>query len=87
MIEGAEVIAIARKYFDTVYNGASLQEVLLEEAEVSEDGDFWFVTFGFDWQPASGTSSIGPGDRRFKTLKLDAKSGAVLSMKNAKINT
>jgi len=87
MIDGKDSVKRAREYFDSVYQDAKLQEVLLEESELSEDGKHWLITFGFDWQPSSGTSSIGPGERRYKLITLDAESGAVLSMKNARFGS
>ena len=82
MIDATEAASKAREYFDRVFEGAHPREILLEEIELSEDEKFWMVTFGFDWNPTSGTASIGPGDRKFKILRLAASSGTLISMKN-----
>ncbi len=86
MIDAKEAVKIADEYFTGMYEDGSLKEVLLEEAELIEDGKFWLVTYGFDWQPLSGTSSIGPGDRKHKAIKVDAETGRMVSMKIVNIN-
>ena len=84
MIDAKQAVTNARAFFDQVYHGGPLREVLLEEVQLS--GESWMITFGFDWQPESGTSSIGPGDRKYKMLELDAADGRVLSMKIVNVN-
>ena len=86
MIDAREATRISREYFDAMYDGTSMGEVLLEEIELVEDGKFWLITYGFDRNPTSGTSSIGPGDRKHKAVKLDAESGQMISMKIVSIN-
>ncbi len=86
MVDAKEAVKIARDYFENMYEEGSLREVLLEEAEIIEDGKYWLVTFGFDWNPMSGTSSIGPGDRKHKAIKLDGENGKMISMKIVNIN-
>lgn len=86
MIDGAEAVKLAGDYFNKVYENSSLKEVLLEEVELIDEGKTWKVTYGFDWQPESGTVSIGPGDRKHKMINLDAETGRILSMKIANIN-
>ncbi len=81
MIDIKDAVTTARENFDKLYQGGALGEVLLEEAELSEDEKFWLVTFSFDWQPNSGTASLGPGDRRYKVLRIDAQEGRMISMK------
>ena len=81
MIDAVDIVVIARENFDKMFTASSLREVLLEETELSDDERFWQVTFSFDWQPTSGTSSIGPGDRRYKVFKLDAENGRMISVK------
>lgn len=86
MIDAREAVDKARVYFESVYQGSGLKEVLLEEIELIEEGKYWLVTFGFDWIPASGTSSIGPGERKHKAVTLDAGTGQLISMKIIKID-
>ena len=83
MIEATEAVTKAQEYFAGVYKDAPLSEVLLEETELVEDGKYWAVTFGFDWQPGSGTRSLGPGERLYRVLKLESETGTMVSMKKA----
>ena len=86
MIDATEAVTKARDYFKEIYKENPLNEVLLEEAELVEDGKYWAITFGFDWQPGSGTRSLGPGERMFKVVKIDGETGHMVSMKKAFIN-
>ena len=85
MIDIKEAVSRARSDFDNVFEGCHVREVLLEEAELAEDGKYWLLIYSFDWQPSSGTASIGPGDRRYKKVKIDAETGMMLSIKDAKL--
>ena len=86
MIDAKDAVKIARDYFQSMFEGNNLSELLLEETDLIEDGKFWLITFGFDWTPTSGTSSIGPGDRKHKAVRLDAETGSLVSMKIVNIN-
>ena len=83
MIDATEAVTKAREYFESFYTGSPLEEVMLEEAELIESGPFWDITFGFDWQPSKGTRSLGPGERLFRVVRLDASNGRMVSMKKA----
>lgn len=87
MIDAAQAVSRAQDYFTTFFKDSPLTEVLLEEAELADDGRFWDVTFGFDYQPGSGSRGLGPGERMFKVVRIDAESGNMVSMKNAVINS
>ena len=81
MIDAKEAVRIANEYFSSMYEGGPLAEILLEEVELSEEGDAWLVTIGFDWQPTSGTASLGPGERKYKLMRLEVETGRLVSMK------
>ena len=85
MIDATEAVNKAREYFTSVYADSHLSEVLLEEAELMES--FWDITFGFDWQPTSGSRGLGPGERKFKVVRLNAEDGTMVSMKNAQVTS
>lgn len=66
----------------------SFQDILLEEAEFSDDKKFWFITIGFDRLKKNEKSAllrtieITPSfHREYKIFKVDANSGEVISMK------
>ena len=83
MIDATEAVTKAKDYFTNVYKDTPLLEVMLEEAELTDESKYWAITFSFDWQPSAGTRSLGPGERIYKLLKLDAETGSMISMKKA----
>ena len=83
MIDATEAVTKAKEYFTNVYKDTPLLEVMLEEAELIDEGKYWAITFSFDWQPASGTRSLGPGERVYKLMKLDSETGSMISMKKS----
>ena len=81
MIDIKEAVRIAQESFSNLFEGSSHGEILLEEAELVEDGAFWVVSLSTEWHASSGTASLGPGSRICKFLKIEAESGRVVSMK------
>ncbi|CAM2065781.1 hypothetical protein SCOR_10405 [Sulfidibacter corallicola] len=81
MIDVKEAVRIASDHFTAFFEGKRVGEQLLEEVELSEDKKLWQITIGYDWQPGSGTASLGPGQRMFKVLHVDVETGAVLAMR------
>jgi hypothetical protein len=67
----------AREYAKAMYKDdfpMGLPSVLLEEVELSDDGQFWYVTLGWD-ADRLGTKRI------YKVFKIRADDGEVVSMK------
>ncbi|MCB1052097.1 MAG: hypothetical protein H6510_14595 [Acidobacteria bacterium] len=81
MLTIQEAVEKARLCFREVYQKDSIAEILLKEVALSDDSKYWLVSLSFDWQPKSGTSSLGPGSRRHKQVRLDAETGQMLSIK------
>jgi hypothetical protein len=91
-IELAQAVQSARSYLSDAYRDQAPQSVLLEEVELSDDDAHWLITLGFD-NPHQRTSlsslltnqmaeALSPRPARiFKTFKVDAKTGQVVSMK------
>ena len=71
----------ASDYFSKLF--PTVNQFSLEEVELSEDGNCWLITLGFDTR--SSTSNVvdvfGPPKTRYKVFKVDARTGEVLSMK------
>lgn len=82
MIGAQEAVKLARQSFEEIYQTHGIGDVLLEEINASEDSSCWLVTYSFYWQPASGSVSIGPGDRIYKVVVLDGETGRLLRMKS-----
>ncbi|HAG85777.1 MAG TPA: hypothetical protein DCL61_32720 [Cyanobacteria bacterium UBA12227] len=80
-------VMAAKQYFQSLQDmiGQQLQDLRLEEVELSEDKQFWFITLGFD-RPANKNSLlkdiVPPNyERVYRIFKIDSESGEVQSMK------
>lgn len=55
--------------------GGNCQEIRLEELELSDDDRYWLVTLSYE-----DSRDTIPRRRRYKTIKLDAKTGEFRAM-------
>jgi hypothetical protein len=88
-VRGA-VIA-AKKYFEEIQDmiGDSINDILLEEVELSENKQYWYVTLGFSRPVAKSEKTLIPDvislatktEREYKIFTVDAETGEVKSMK------
>ncbi|MBD2757837.1 hypothetical protein [Spirosoma validum] len=88
-----EVAKQGADFLKNLYEDAS--DMLVEEVEMDDQQQYWFITFSYLYKkkrderistPLNATleslSTLYPSrERNYKTLKIDAKTGAVLSMK------
>jgi len=77
MITVKEAAQKAVSYFTDLYAN-QFRNVLVEEVEQS-DG-YWYITLGYDL-PSVIAQFGGKAPRGFKTFKIDAGTGEVVSMK------
>ena len=84
MINIKEASQKSIEHINSLYPNRDLGDILLEEAELSEDGQFWIVIVSFQRPAASGGvgESVFTGNRSYKVFKLLAENGEVRSMKN-----
>lgn len=84
MINIEEASRRAIDHIHSLYPNRDLGDILLEEAELSEDGRFWKVIVSFKRQAASGGvgESVFTGNRTSKVFQILAETGEVHSMKN-----
>jgi hypothetical protein len=66
--------------------GAPLQDLLLEEFELTDDRKFWLITLGFNHQIQPVENPLGINllpreERKYKIIKVSAETGEVESMK------
>lgn len=82
-------IKTAIDYLQTIKNQISpdLQNIRLEEVEVSEDDRYWLITLSFT-QPNDRTDNPLPGiitkpkyQRNYKIFRINSNTGQVESMK------
>ena len=85
-----EVVKNGVIFLKNLYEDAS--NILVEEVEMDDQQQYWFITLSYTLIGARSTTAepttlqslafLYPSkDRSYKTLKIDAKTGAVLSMK------
>lgn len=62
--------------------GGNIQDIRLEEAELSEDERFWLITLGFN-VPDQKALTPSPFDKRrdYKQFKVDISNGDIKAMK------
>jgi len=74
MIDVKEAVKIAYEYFLSLCPGSG--SVQLEEVELAEDEGYWLITLSH-FSPYL----VDLADRQYKTFKINAVDGRVLSMK------
>lgn len=84
MINIKEASQKAIEHINSLYPNRNLGDILLEEAELSDDGQFWIITVSFQKPAVTGGvgESVFTGNRSYKIFNLLAENGEVRSMKN-----
>jgi hypothetical protein len=94
MIDVTLAVTAARDYIQKMQPllGGSLENLRLEEIELSEDEQHWMVTLGYDtfYKPYEvprllATSDIQTRSREYKLFRINADDGAVEAMKIRKV--
>lgn len=86
MLDVKQASKLAIEYFANLYE-KKYPNLNLEEAEISEDGKYWFITLGYDVDsPFSAMLPLTKTGREFKRFKIDIERGKVLSMQIRKID-
>jgi len=84
MIDVKEAVKRACDYFKSLYAGEGISGVLLEEVELAEDERYWLITLSYI-PPRHARTSLpalfDTSNRDYKTFKIKADTGEVLSMK------
>jgi hypothetical protein len=91
MISMKQAVNNAMLFVVELYGKDKLENLLLEEIELSDDESYWFVTIGFnviEEDLSSGIlrsmrtrASTDKGPRIYKQIKIDAETGVPLSLK------
>lgn len=89
-----DAVIAAKNYFQSLKDMINnrIEDLRLEEVELSEDQKFWFVTLGFERpvvQKKNSLSELLPTplpassqyEREYKIFKIDSETGEVQSMK------
>ncbi len=84
MINVNEASARAIEHLKKLYPDHELGEILFEEAEITDDDQFWVVMLSYKSPISAGGvgRSMFVGDRGYKVFKLLAETGEIRSVKN-----
>lgn len=84
MIDVQEATQKAIEHLKSIYQDLALGKILVEEAERTDDNEFWIVSLIFKKINPTGIvgESIFADNRSLKTFRLEAETGEVKSMKN-----
>ena len=91
MLTVKEAVNRAFKFIHEAYADKTLHQLELEEVELSEDENHWFVTLGFS-TPSSSRDAIETlvgtprSERKYKIFKINAETGEIKSMKIRETN-
>ncbi len=81
-----EAVQIAKDYIKKVYEGEEIRNLGLEEVEIDDETDDWLITLGFsrkwDYPRSNGLSDAPETKRAYKTVRIKADSGEVVSVKD-----
>lgn len=80
LLDVKKAVELARGYLSDVLRIPS-QELLLEEVELSEDQEFWLITFSYPAPEGSSLQVMLGGSRAYKIVKLHADTGEFVSVK------
>ena len=84
MIDVQTAVKASFDFLHSVYNSKDLFDVRIEEAELSEDSQYWFITLGFT-HGMHDTAFQAPHEkathqRELKKFRINANTGNVLAM-------
>lgn len=87
-VDVRSAVYTAQNYFQSIQDLiGSIEDLRLEEVDLSEDQKFWFVTLGYS-RPVDKTQNLlaeiipsSKFERDYKIFKIDAETGDVKSMK------
>ena len=84
MIDVKQAARIAKEYMAEMFPPQEIGNLMLEEAELSDDGSSWRVTVSFSEHKGKSAIEAMTGiesKRSYKDLKIRAEDGTVLAMK------
>lgn len=81
-----DAVQIALGYLQELYSytDTQLSNLRLEEVDMSEDGRWWLITYGFTTSETlpGGLAGLGPiANRVYKVIEVDVRTGEPRAMK------
>lgn len=76
-------------YLTTLYDQKDISEIDLEEVELSDDDQYWYITLGYNSESTKPGSKLSDSikramllrDRKYKQFKINRDTGDIVSMK------
>ncbi len=88
MIPVKEAVKAAMQFLADTLEGERLENPRLEELELSDDNEYWYITVSFfrnnpraAFAASLGATGVSSEGRDYKTVTVNAKTGTVKSMK------
>ena len=85
MVDIREAVQTATQFICDIYDENDRPKLGVEEVEHDADAAQWLVTIGIGGAEPASTMSVVEGtgvERHYKVIRIDAETGAVVSMKN-----
>ncbi len=88
-IDVRQAVIAAKEYLQSLRDqiGMLIEDLRLEEVELSDDKKFWLITLGFSRpaykakNPLADLTDSPKYEREYKIFKIDSETGEVQSMK------
>jgi len=79
-VDVKRAVVLARGYLSDMLQ-LPKEQLLLEEVELSDDQQFWLITFSYPAPEGSSLSVMLGGSRAYKIVKLNSDTGEFVSVK------
>ena len=89
VIDVQKAVITAQNYFSSIGQmmGLAIEDLRLEEVELSDEKKHWFITLGYtrpvdkSKNPLADLVAMSSYEREYKVFKINAETGEVQSMK------
>ena len=82
MIDVKQAVKVAGECAENMLADENLIDARLEEVELSENGQLWYITLSFLREPLKLSDAlVGPKTREYKVFTLRSDTGEFVSMK------
>lgn len=85
-VDARTAVSAVKRHLQSLQDslGCQVEDLRLEELELSEDERYWLVTLGFI-TTAPGKEECFFKDRNYKIFQVDTNTGRVMSMRNRQL--
>jgi len=80
MIPVKEAVKIANNYINDVFDSDKISKIQLEEIELTDDEQYWFITLSYKYADLAGII-LSDTKKNYRIFKIDSETGDVKFMK------